>query len=1023
MKSHRVFLGCMALLGTAGACVTRSPKITSTTSKHPVVVAPAKPQGFTNIHPARYVLLDGVGVSYDESADASGLRLREPAIVAGKRLVVEGGMIVESAVFTEALVGFRALPARLGGGYVFWSDETSYHAPTFLGKLTPFATVGAPGGVRPWFDTFVLRSDIGPLEVTPTSFTVRRTELARFSEMLSLDGKIGVRTDPLGHMEASVDSGKTFRPLTFDDGKKYAGPLVSSGNTLIFRRDSSSDWSGSRPDRQLPNAVVLAASGALIPFDPKANDPVLLEPPNSSPYEDPAFQLRFAVMDLAAATATGALVAGNQVVFLRESTLRVFSAKTGQFIQDLQLSIGSQEFGHCQPVTLGEEVFLACTHAAGAHLYALRGTPTTVQLEATFPEPGGFVAGLGQRFLFEGRCGSTPPTVRDFSGYGSSDETPDAGEPDPNTPPPPPPEPPAAPEEAPEKPANEATVCVRLADGTWVERRIEGLKDRKAALFLPGDNGNVTVVVSDKPDADKPDPKPVEGVRFIRIDTAHTKFGPSDFFQPYDSSEPKLRTIARDVWLDEKDGSVHGWDLQLPKTEEQDEPAESEGMGTVGLMTRGRIVGVQIKRDGSVEKYPLPDSVENVVVGGPYALAQGKTDAGPTYYESTDGGRSFALMPSPVSGDFIEYGGGDLEGCSIVGCALGGGLVRLGWGSDSTEAPKVVTPDASSDKPETTNALTSKVFDPHTLVPPKLRQKLHCRLEGKENAIATDKDKPYAVTLANSDDVNVGAVVDHKWTALATTPFDVKPAYPVLFENMDAEPLKGDAIPVLRSTATNPIGLFLRTKEFRFDLSSGPKRKPVGLSPSFRVNVAGEVDRETLVLFDARLGDVLLVQGSTVRPIMATHQIPDVTSSSLTLARRMGAGDDVFAIAIVQAGTGDILLGDLDLGRGTVGPLRLAGNMRKLDTGSACVLGARDYRMVVNEHMAVQFEPADEDRGGLFGSSLVAVGAGKACLEASEMRLVNESTVVVRYSGSGAAGYPAMLHDHGKSLRATCTRE
>ena len=180
MKSHGVFLGCMALLGTAGACVTPSPKITNTTSKHPVVVAPAKPQGFTSVHPARYVLLDGVGVSYDESADASALRLREPAIVAGKRLVVEGGMIVESAVFTEALVGFRALPARLGGGYVFWSDETSYHAPTFLGKLTPFATVGASGGVRPWFDTFVLRSDIGPLEVTPTSFTVRRTELARF---------------------------------------------------------------------------------------------------------------------------------------------------------------------------------------------------------------------------------------------------------------------------------------------------------------------------------------------------------------------------------------------------------------------------------------------------------------------------------------------------------------------------------------------------------------------------------------------------------------------------------------------------------------------------------------------------------------------------------------------------------------------------------------------------------------------------------------------------------------------------
>jgi len=528
MRRRSIFLGCMVMAGAMGACATTPKPILA---KRPAPVAPAKPQSIESVHPARFVLLEGVGVSYDETGDPSPIRSRDAAIVSGKRLVLEGGLIVDSAAFAEPLIGFRSLPARLGGGHVFWSEEHSYHASTFLGKLEPFANIGARGGVRPWFDSFVMRTELGPLEVTPSSFTVRRTELSRFSEMISLDGKVGFRTDPVGRMEAPVDG-----------GKRYSGPSPGPSNALVFRRDLSSDWSGGRPDRQNPEARVLGPTGTLIPFDPKATEPLAFElPAYSAPPEEPAYTRKFAPVELGLAVVAGALVPGDQIVFLRESTLRVLSAKTGELIQDLPLSLGSQEFGHCQPITLGTDVFLACTHASGAHLYALRGTPTTVQLEATFPEPGAFVAGLGKRFLFLGRCGSTPPTVRDFPGYGSSDETPAASEVDPSTVPPAP-EPPQPPEDLPEKPKNEAAGCVRLDDGTWVERRIDGLEDRKKTYFLPGDKGQVTAVVFDKPTADKPTLKATEGVQCIHVDAKTAGLNASSFREPY---SPMNRACGR----------------------------------------------------------------------------------------------------------------------------------------------------------------------------------------------------------------------------------------------------------------------------------------------------------------------------------------------------------------------------------------------------------------------------------------------------------------------------------------------
>jgi hypothetical protein len=165
---RRFVVGCLGLVGALASC---SHPATKPVAKKPAVqVAPAKPPAITMVQPARYVLLDSVGGIFDEALEASPVQAREPVIVNGRRLMVEGGQIFESALSPDNLRGFRSLPPRLGGGYIVWSEELTYHTPTFLGKLTPFAKIGTRGGVRPWFDSFVLRTTAGPLEVNSHVF-------------------------------------------------------------------------------------------------------------------------------------------------------------------------------------------------------------------------------------------------------------------------------------------------------------------------------------------------------------------------------------------------------------------------------------------------------------------------------------------------------------------------------------------------------------------------------------------------------------------------------------------------------------------------------------------------------------------------------------------------------------------------------------------------------------------------------------------------------------------------------------
>ena len=1014
-QAARVALAALAT--TWAACAAPSagpgasaPKPASSPSRAKPAAAPEPPLG-----PARYVLAEGVGVSFDEAGRASPLPRPEPAIASGTRFLLDGGLVLAEARGPEPLLGFRSLPARLGGGYVFWSDARTYRADTFLGELRPLAQIASEGGARPWLDTLVLRTDLGLLELDPRdpSPALRRTELARFAEAISLDGKHGIRLDAFGRAEITVDGGKTFRDLTAERGVRVFGFDEGDAGRLLLLTG---------PGRQPTFAL-----------DPKAGlVPVTADPPNdlgwgmmSSLAED--FVLpsrRVGPYDLPGAVLTGARLPGGRVLVTREQSVRVLALTTGQALDDAPLPTVAEPFAHCQPVTRGADVLLACTHPHGAHVLALPGDPSAPRLEATFPEPGGFIAGLGDRFAFAGRCGSLVPTVADFRGAPPVNE----GQPrlfGPSEPQATTPEDPPEPLDAP--PADEAYVCVRASDGTWIERRLTGPDATHLYRFLPGDDGKVTALVlrtleskSAPATAAKPPP---EGVRVIHVDTSDPALGGAVFPALLTATEePPYRSIDRDFWLDEKDGSIHGW-IVLPP---EDVPAEeafdgelvpqgrSERLLPVSMRLGGRFAGVHIRPDGRVEVHPLPPRVVELIRGGPFAFARADVDGVATYHETTDGGRTFRpVAPPPVGELSAAYDASYLQGCSELGCALGDSVVRLGWGGPAPAAP----PAPPADLPAAPEPPVKRLGS----IP------LRCRIERPGTPAPAGKGDdaapPLPISLRLPPGVALGAVRAGAFTADVAVPFDPRPPRRVTFKNPSLARVEGSLVPVLLAPDASPVGLLLRTTEYRFDLAlpgGPPSRDPIPFQHNGIFIAAADLGRGDLLTLQPD-GELSLLRGGLRRPFSQVARIPDVSRQRLGLARRRGnAETPVLALSLVSMGSGDILLSDLDLTRATLGPLRAVGTLASLDPSPACRPDPDAYRLLAEVLVDVSFDPPhpDHDSPSVGATALVAVSAGRVCLEGLEVRLPrNNTSIVARFPSPGAA----LVRDAGRSDVAICS--
>jgi hypothetical protein len=468
---------------------------------------------------ARYVLTQLQGAAFDEASRGVAVPRPELAIVMGRRVKLEGGVITGSARAPAGLVGFRSLPERLGGGYLVWSDLRTYHTKDFFGALTPVAEIGPTAGARPWFSSVLLRTDRGIFELSmaagPKAPVVKRWRpQPGVIDALSIDEKRGVTLDIMGRARATTDGGATWSDVTAARGYFSNGArLGKKGEIELLSLTGSADL------RLLPGASAVEPTPPppqtyygrrYNPYSPYQYNSMNPSPPPADQDGIEPISQTLAPDALVWAAAVGLLLDGERALVGRDAGgLQVLSTKTGAELDSGPLLGVSTEYSGCQPVRAGASILLACAHAGGAQILTLDGPLTAPKLEATFPDAGPFLTDDRGHLAHLGRCGRTPPSADDFGarpvprrsyddedsynpggGYGPYGGYGRYGGYDPEYS--------GEPEEVPEKetpPADDKRICVRLDGGHWIEHRLTGDDAKDVYRWVLGDDGEVTVLL------------------------------------------------------------------------------------------------------------------------------------------------------------------------------------------------------------------------------------------------------------------------------------------------------------------------------------------------------------------------------------------------------------------------------------------------------------------------------------------------------------------------------------------------
>ncbi|WP_437669665.1 hypothetical protein [Sorangium sp. So ce131] len=1050
--SRAGLLAALALAAACGAAACGAAACSAAPERSPRPAAPraAAPAAPPPPSPARYVLTEGAGVLLDGAGadgDGSPDPRPEPALYEGLRVRLEGGVVLAAAPAPEPLRGFRSIPARLGGGFVLWSDGRVYRAREFLGELAPIADVGAPGGARPYLASILLRSDRGLLEVDPATLSVRRFGVAGVADAVALDARRAARLDMVGRATVTLDGGASWIDVLEARGLATAMLSEASGAVALLAPSGG-------PALHVTAAGLVPAP----PAPPRDAPPASLHlPPAPDPLGDASARRARAPEVVALAAATGALLPGGRVLVARDGDLAVLAAATARPLDEAAIAGLDPRYARCQPFRAGDGVLLACAHEA-AQVLRLETTLSAPTLEATFPSrgldpdplappPAAFLGDDRGRLAFAGPCGSTPPGLHDFPER-PAEAAPDDDDRSPWTaarPPPPRREP--GEDQA-------ARVCVRVGDGHWVERWIEGDDARGLYRWIPGERGAVTALVLG-PRARRSERRAArssEGVRMIhaRGDDPALRGG---LFPALADPAASPRLVDTDFWEDD-DGAVRGW-IHLPDAADAgapaggappglDEPARdaSPAAAAPPLSRRrgGRVAGVRVGADGAVAVFALPDAVAHVVVGGRFALAATAADP-PAFFESTDGGSSWRPVEAPPArGIEPPLDAGTPFACSSIGCAMGDqGLVRLGWGGPPPpprRAPPPYTPAASPAPPAAPPPLLSCRLDddPPSFAPAAAPRRPasfpHAAAPGAPAAIRPPDAAPPVISLWTSPSSPLGAPRDGALSARVLLPFAgaAAPRRLSIRGASLADPT-GAVVPVLLGPgAAAPVDLLLL-----FRGPPGRRARAGAAAPALlpfehagAIAATGELPGGDLLAFDAGKRTLLLAGRHGTLEIAGLAPVSGVAGARLTLARRLDAPG--FAVAGYSVASGEVFAGPLDVERGQVGPLEPLGSLASLaEIGPEGCGGARpSYRFLAE--LPATLRVASRSGAPLLeedapATALLAGGRGALCVEAIELRAVAAGASAPSDLSAvlGPGGAAALRPREGGGARLRCS--
>lgn len=531
--------------------------------------------------------------------------------------------------------GFHALPARFGGGFLFYASEPNatrvFRAATWTDRLVPLVRLPfetSANSIKVGFDRVYALSNQTHAAVAIDPATGGLTSLGALPPSPAYGG-IAMADGWLAAVEVDIRGAL----VTFDAGLGWHSLRVPIGPSGV------SDANGRVVLGTPRGSFALLPTGELARVDATSADAVFGDMPGSFGADlDEGDALR---AETAASSRSGVLGArplevtvlrgypvdpGHAVVLANGALARV-SLVDGRIVD---LAAQASPAGDvCQGVRLGAGVGFVCGEDRGrSRVYAYE-PPLALEPVIEFEGPRYVAASDNGALVIRGGCATGLP--------------------------------------------QSAAYCVRSPDGTFREMNVEG--DQGAERVVGLANGDIAVVVPPRLGA--------QGSLHVVDRTGHGKTTSLTFgSMPGDVRDLVSRGFWMDGMVEAEPGVVAGWVVGAQRAG----PA-APGAGAEGLSD---FVGVRVARDGRVHAGPVQSGVERAGLSARFAFVTDEHGGG---FESVDHGMNWAEVPLPEVGDLLsDARAGHERGCSPVGCGVGSWL-RVGWRSRGKEGDLIQAPE------------------------------------------------------------------------------------------------------------------------------------------------------------------------------------------------------------------------------------------------------------------------------------------------------------------------------------------
>ncbi|MGC4090237.1 MAG: hypothetical protein QM756_20630 [Polyangiaceae bacterium] len=157
---------------------------------------------------------------------------------------VDGSVERSRTHSSDMLLGGVPVPARMGGGFLFWNSDALFRAPSWIGELTPITRLATNAiGVEFGYDFVLLfTSEVSPraLRLTPP-YVTGLSPKGLIEVVASDDGRV-LAFDAAGRIWASLDGARSYRDVTRELQNRVIGLDSNADGVACTLSEDKAAW-------------------------------------------------------------------------------------------------------------------------------------------------------------------------------------------------------------------------------------------------------------------------------------------------------------------------------------------------------------------------------------------------------------------------------------------------------------------------------------------------------------------------------------------------------------------------------------------------------------------------------------------------------------------------------------------------------------------------------------------------------------------------------------------------------------